>query len=53
MAYRILKSLIANSTKTKEELLDMADVYFAAGRLTNEQYAEVIELANNYRKENL
>lgn len=44
MAYRIMKSLVSNGTKTKEELLNMADVYFAAGRLTEDQYAEIVEL---------
>ena len=43
MAYKIMKSLIQNSTKTKEELLNMADVYYAAGRLTAEKYAEIVE----------
>lgn len=41
-----MKSLIANSTKTKEELLNMADVYYAAGRMTDEQYTEVVGLVN-------
>lgn len=44
MAYKIMKSLIANSKKTKEELLNMADVYYAAGRLSDEQYTELVEL---------
>lgn len=42
MAYRIMTNLIQNSTKSKEELMDMADVYYAAGRLTKEQYGEII-----------
>lgn len=46
MAYKIMRNLIANSTKTKEELLNMADVYYAAGRMTDEQYTEVVGLVN-------
>lgn len=44
MAYKIMKSLIQNSNKTKDELLNMADVYFAAGRLESEQYTEIVGL---------
>lgn len=46
MAYKIMKSLIQNSDKTKEELLDMADVYYAAGRLTAEEYTEIVGIIN-------
>ena len=45
MAYKLMKQLIALKRKTKTELLDMADVYYAAGRLTNEQYTELVEHA--------
>lgn len=51
MAYKIMKSLIQNSTKTKEELLNMADVYYAAKRLTSEEYAEIIENIMNDGKD--
>lgn len=44
MAYKIMRSLISNRTKTEEELLNMADVFYAAGRLTGEQYAEIVGL---------
>ena len=44
MAYKIMKSLLQNNTKTKEELLDMADVYYAAGRLMAAEYSEIIDL---------
>lgn len=44
MAYRIMKSLIANSSKSREELFSMADVYYGAGRLTEEQYREIVEM---------
>lgn len=43
MAYKIMKNLIQNSTKSKEELHNMADVYYAVGRLTEDQYMEITE----------
>ena len=46
MAYKIMKRVIALNTKPKEELLEMCDVYYAVGRLTKEQYEELIELIN-------
>ena len=44
MAYKIMKVLISNKNRTKEELQNMADVYYAAGRLTEVQYIEVMVL---------
>lgn len=44
MAYRIMKSLISNSAKTNEELAAMADVYYGSGRLSDEQYTEIVAL---------
>lgn len=44
MAYKIMKSLITNSSKTNEDLADMADVYYGSGRLTDEQYTEIADL---------
>lgn len=44
MAYKIMKNLIVNGSKPKEELLNMADVYYAAGRLTDNEYTEIIGL---------
>ena len=46
MPYRIMQNLIQNSTKTKEELLNMADIYYATGRLSKEQHVEIIKLIN-------
>lgn len=42
MAYKIMKNLIQNSTRSKEELMNIADVYFAVGRLEQEQYMELV-----------
>lgn len=45
MAYKLMIKLIANGKTSKEELLNKADVYYAAGRrLTDEQYTEVVRL---------
>lgn len=44
MAYKIMLNLIAQKRKGKEELLNMADVYYAADRLTGEQYTEIVNL---------
>lgn len=44
MAYRIMKSLISNSTRSNEEMTNMADVYYGSGRMTDEQYSEVVAL---------
>jgi hypothetical protein len=46
MAYKILKNLIAMKKKSSEELLEMADVYYGSGRLTEEQYKEIVESLN-------
>lgn len=50
MAYKIMKTLISNGSKTKEELAEMADVYYASGRLTKEQYEDIIDRLNNMSK---
>lgn len=44
MPYKIMKSLIFQGTKTKEELLRKADVYYGDDRLTDEQYSEIVTL---------
>ncbi len=44
MAYKIMKSLVSNSKKTNEELAAMADVYYGSGRLSDEQYTEIVNL---------
>lgn len=44
MAYNLMKSLIKNKKKTKAQLVKMANVYFAAGQLNEEEYMEIMEL---------
>ena len=46
MAYKLMKILIKNQKKTKEQLAKMANVYYAAGQLTAEEYSEIMELIN-------
>lgn len=46
MGYTLLKPLINKGKKTKAQLTKMANVYFAAGQLTEEEYMEVMELIN-------
>ncbi|MDE7252116.1 MAG: hypothetical protein K2O32_04160 [Acetatifactor sp.] len=42
MAYKILKNLLSNGKKTTDEILTMADVYYAAGRIDQEQYEDIV-----------
>lgn len=42
LAYKILKNLISNGSKSKEQLLTMADVYYGAGRISKEEYEDII-----------
>ena len=44
MAYKLMKKLIAAGRQSKEELLNKCDVYYAAGRLTDKEYSELVEL---------
>lgn len=46
MGYTLLKSLINKGKKTKAELTRLANVYVAAGQLTEEEYMEVMGLIN-------
>lgn len=42
MAYKLVKQLIKLGRKSKVELLNYCDVYYAAGRLTDEEYTELV-----------
>lgn len=46
MPYKIMKTLFQNRARSKEELLNMADVYYAVNRLTEDQYTEIIAQIN-------
>lgn len=42
IAYKILKKLFSDGTKSKEEILVMADVYYGAGRISKEEYEDIM-----------
>ena len=42
MAYNLLLALIRGNRKPKEELVKKANVFYAAGQLTDEQYTEIM-----------
>lgn len=44
MAYNLMKVLINGKKKTKARLTKMANVYYAASQLTDEEYAEIMEM---------
>lgn len=43
--YKLVKTLI-NNGKSTDSILDKMDVYLAAGRLTADEYSELVELLN-------
>lgn len=46
MGYNLLMSLIKKGKKTQAQLTKMANVYYAAGQLSDDEYMEVMELIN-------
>lgn len=48
MTYKLCKKLIALNKITA----NMLDVYYAAGRLTDEEYTELISMLNEKRAKN-
>lgn len=46
MAYNLMMSLIRKGKQTKAQLTKKANVYVAAGQLTEDEYLEVMELVN-------
>lgn len=44
MAYNLMKNLIKNKKKTPAQLTKMANVYYAANQLNDEEYMEIMEL---------
>jgi len=44
MAYNLMKTLVKNKLKTKAQLTKMANVYFAAGQLNEDEYMEIMAL---------
>ena len=46
MGYNLMLSLIKRGKKSKAQLAKYANVYLAAGQLTEDEYMEVMELIN-------
>ena len=44
--YNIARRVIMLHVKTKAYLLNMLDTYYAVGRLTDEEYTELVALVN-------
>ena len=42
--YKILKRAIEKQTYSKEKLQQMLNIYFLVGKLTEEEYLELVEL---------
>lgn len=46
MTYIYMKRLIVAKTKTKDQVLEYADVFLMAERIDSTQYAELVDLIN-------
>lgn len=44
--YESMKKVIAGGKKAKEELLSMGDIFLINNRISQEQYAELVNLIN-------
>ena len=44
MAYKLMIALINGGKKTEAELTKKANVYYAAGQLSDEEYTEIMEM---------
>lgn len=44
MLYKVLKNLIVNKYYTRKDIQDRIDVFMAYNRITEEQYAELMNL---------
>ncbi len=47
MAYNLMVSLIKKGKKTPAQLTKLANTYFAAGQLTEDEYTEIMEMISN------
>ena len=53
MLFKVLKNLINNKYYSKEDIQDRVDVFMAYNRITEEQYAELMNLIDEvYGTEN-
>ena len=44
MTYTRVKKLIENGSYVKDDMMNKLDVFLMAGRITNEQYTELVAL---------
>lgn len=47
MTYALCKKLIANNNYDKSELINKLDVFLLAGRISEEEYKELMDLINS------
>jgi len=47
MTYKVCKRLIQNGNYEKEDMLIKLDVFLLAGRLTTDEYNELVSLLNS------
>ena len=53
MLFKVLQNLIKNKRYSKEDIQDRIDVFMAYNRITEEQYAELMNLIDEVYKENI
>ena len=51
MLFKVLQNLIKNKRYSKEDIQNRVDVFMAYNRITEEQYAELMDLINEVYKE--
>ena len=53
MLFKVLQNLIKNKRYSKEDIQNRVDVFIAYNRITEEQYASLMNLINEAYKENI
>ena len=53
MLFKVLQNLIKNKRYSKKDIQDRIDVFMAYNRITEEQYAELMNLIDEVYKENI
>ena len=53
MLFKVLQNLIKNKRYSKEDIQNRVDVFMAYNRITEEQYAELMNLIDEVYKENI
>ncbi len=47
MTYRLIKRIIAKGNYDKDDLMSKMDIFLLAGRITEEEYKELVDLINS------